>query len=287
MKRKMIQWFTLVLTNANINGFIQGKIYKGTSKNLCVPGLNCYSCPGAVGSCPIGSLQAVLGSAKYHFSFYVVGLLAAFGLVFGRFICGFLCPFGLLQELVAKVPFPQIKKPWNWLKYIKYAVLLVFVILMPVFVINYMGVGDPAFCKYICPAGTLTAGFPLLMLNPSLRASLGWLFALKVLILILVIIGCLLIYRFFCRFLCPLGAIYALFNHISFYKLYLDSEKCVACGACASACKMGVNPAKTPNSPECVRCGDCVRVCKAGALKTGFRQEKISCHGNCVKCKQH
>ena len=61
------------LTNGYVNGFLEGTIYRGESKKLCVPGLNCYSCPGALGACPIGSLQEVLSSREYKFSFYVVG----------------------------------------------------------------------------------------------------------------------------------------------------------------------------------------------------------------------
>ena len=88
-------------------GFFQGKIYQGPSKKICLPGLNCYSCPGAVASCPIGSLQAVISSRNFKFSFYVVGFMVFIGAIFGRFVCGWLCPFGLLQDLLHKIPFPK------------------------------------------------------------------------------------------------------------------------------------------------------------------------------------
>ena len=94
--RLWVQVLFTALTNGYVIGFTEGKIYRGTSKKLCVPGLNCYSCPGAVGSCPIGSLQAVLGSKNYKFSFYVIGFLMIFGSLMGRFVCGWLCPFGLV-----------------------------------------------------------------------------------------------------------------------------------------------------------------------------------------------
>lgn len=269
LKRKLTQWAVLGLTNANLPGFLKGTIYKGPLKQFCVPGLNCYSCPGALGACPLGALQAVISSYRYSFSFYVIGTLLVFGVALGRFICGFLCPFGLIQELIHKIPSPKIKLR-RIFGTIKYMVLAVFVFALPLLATNFMGMGKPTFCQYICPAGTLTGGIPLLLANPALRDALGWLFSLKSMILLLTIIGSLLIYRFFCRLLCPLGAIYSLFNRISFYQLRLDREKCTRCGACAAVCKMGVDPAKQPNALECIRCGDCVRVCPTRALKAGF-----------------
>ena len=107
--------FTAV-TNGYAQGFLQGKIYRGKLKLICMPGLNCYSCPGALGSCPIGSLQAVLDSGKFRFSCYVLGFLVLFGAVLGRFVCGWLCPFGLVQDLLHKIPLFQKKKNLPCLK---------------------------------------------------------------------------------------------------------------------------------------------------------------------------
>lgn len=267
IKRKIIQWTALAVTNIHFPNFLKGTIDKGASKRICVPGLNCYSCPGAAGACPLGALQSVQGSVSYRISFYVIGLLMAFGLLLGRFICGFLCPFGLFQELLHKIPVPHIKLK-RIFTYVKYILLAVFVIILPIML------GAPAFCKYICPAGTLEGGIPLLLGNPLLRGSIGGLFFLKLSILLLTIAGCLFIYRFFCRVLCPLGAIYALFNRISFYQLQLDQDACIDCGKCKKVCKMGVDPSEHPNDPECIRCGDCVSSCKTDALQAGFRCRK-------------
>ena len=106
-KRHGIQAVWAFLTNSHVSGFVTGKIYTGKLKNVCVPGLNCYSCPGAVGACPIGSLQAVVGSWNFKMAYYVVGFLIFIGAIFGRLICGFLCPFGLIQDLLNKIPFPK------------------------------------------------------------------------------------------------------------------------------------------------------------------------------------
>ena len=96
-----------LLTNSYLVGFAQGKIYQGKGKTLCVPGLNCYSCPGAVGACPFGAVQAVLGSWNFKAPFFVAGFLVFVGAVMGRLVCGWLCPFGLIQELLHKNPIPK------------------------------------------------------------------------------------------------------------------------------------------------------------------------------------
>jgi len=193
-----------IIYNSNFAGFVSGTIYQGNIKGICVPGLNCYSCPGAIGACPLGSLQSALGELRFKLPLYIVGTLVVFGTMLGRAICAFLCPFGLIQELLYKVPSPKIKKNiWTRrLSWLKYAVLIVFVIGLPIYHVIQSSVSVPAFCKYICPAGTLTAGIPLVVMNSDLQAIIGALFM------------SVFMYRPFCRFLCPLGAIYSFFNRI-------------------------------------------------------------------------
>ena len=100
-KRRLIQVYAALLYNANIKGYISGSIYTSpTTKYVCVPGLNCYSCPGAVGACPLGAFQNALAESSVRAPYYVIGILAIFGLIFARTICGFLCPVGLCQELL-------------------------------------------------------------------------------------------------------------------------------------------------------------------------------------------
>ena len=274
IKRKLIQIAAFGFTNIHISHFKTGTIYQGPWKRFCAPGLNCYSCPAAALSCPIGALQAVSSSMEFQFSFYVVGFLLAVGVLFGRLICGFFCPFGLFQELLHKLPFPGKRKLWAPLRYLKYGILILFVILLPIVATNYMGMGKPAFCQFICPAGTLEGGIPLLLTHPELRSALGGLFSLKVLILAGTLVGCVLVYRFFCKVLCPLGAIYGLLNKISIYHLEIDPHKCIHCSKCAQICKMDVNPQKTPNSSECIRCGQCSTVCPTHAIRMGLCRQK-------------
>lgn len=265
IKRKLLQTIAFGCSNAHLLNFKGGRLYTGKWKQFCNPGLNCYSCPAAGFACPIGALQAVNGSRQFSFSFYVVGLLLAFGVLLGRAVCGWLCPFGLIQELIHKIPSPKRKLKKGFL-YVKYIVLVVFVLILPVAVTDYMGMGKPAFCQYICPAGTLEGGLSLLLAHESLRKAVGSLFSLKMTILVLTLIGCVFFYRFFCRTLCPLGAIYGLFNKISIFHLEVDRHKCVGCGKCKDVCGMEVDPVQTPNAAECIRCGACVDVCPTGAV---------------------
>lgn len=232
-----------------------------------MPGLNCYSCPAASGACPIGSFQAVVGSSKYKFSYYITGFLILLGVLLGRFICGFLCPFGWLQDLLHKIPTKKLStKKLKPLTYIKYAVLLFAVVLLPVLIVNDLGMGDPYFCKYICPQGVLEGALPLSAVNEGIRSALGKLFSWKLVVLISVAVLSVLFYRPFCKWLCPLGAFYALFNKVSLFGMKVDEHKCVSCGKCAKVCKMDVDVTKTPNSTECIRCGKCISACPTEAV---------------------
>ena len=269
MKRKIVQVAAFVYSNTYIGNFVSGQIYKGSWKQFCNPGMNCYSCPAARLVCPIGAMQAVSGSMNFKLSFYVIGFVLALGVVFGRAICGFFCPFGLIQELIYKIPFPK-KKLWKWLTYVKYVLLAVFVVIMPVTMVNELGMSSPAFCEYICPAGTLEGGIPLLSTHPELRATLGALFSVKACILIITLIGCLSVCRFFCKVMCPLGAIYGLLNKVSIYYMECNKKTCVSCGKCHNICPMDVGPVKNPNSAECIRCGKCVASCPKESLALKF-----------------
>lgn len=274
--RLLIQVCAAAVSNGYLKGFAHGRIYTGNLKYLCTPGMNCYSCPGALGACPIGALQAVLSSRQFSVTLYVLGLLTIFGTLLGRAICGFLCPFGLLQDLLFKIP--GVRKlraiPGETaLRYLRFLFLGVFVILLPMAVADMVGIGDPWFCKYVCPVGTLEGGIPLVLMNRELRSVVGFLYNWKMLLLGITLVLSVILFRPFCRYICPLGAVYGLFNRISFYQFRVEKDKCIQCGACQKACGLNIPVWERPNSMDCIRCGACRAACPTGAIRTMYHRK--------------
>ena len=282
--RSWVQLASTVITNPYLKGFTQGQLYTGNVKHFCVPTLNCYSCPAAMYSCPIGALQVTVAGAggldlsatqtlwerlsviSTSLPMLVIGFLAIIGATVGRAPCGWLCPFGWLQDLLVKIPSPKFKGP-DFLRYLKYVILIVFVFALPAFWLDGLGFGEPSFCKFICPAGTLEGGLPFLYLSPGLRSQLGWLFSWKALILAVLLVAMVFIKRPFCRWVCPLGAFYGPFNKISIYKLEIDHKECIKCGLCGKICPVDLNVPEEMHSAECLHCLDCVTICPTKCLK--------------------
>ena len=264
-KRKLMQLYFALLFNANAKGFISGNIYKGATKNMCVPGLNCYSCPGAVGACPLGSLQGSF-SAGRSTVFYVGGILLLYSIMFGRMICGWACPFGFIQDLLYKIKTPKLKKSpvTRILSAFKYVILAFFVFTVPI-IYAFRDTPLPAFCKYICPAGTIEGGIGLLAnkVNEGYFSMLGPIFTWKFVLMVSIIVACIFIFRMFCRFICPLGALYGIFNKISFFGVKIEKSKCTDCGICTQNCKFDI---KTVGDRECINCGECIPACPTKAI---------------------
>lgn len=267
LRRKMIQILSMLIYNADIRNFFTGTISRSPAKAACVPGLNCYSCPGAVSSCPLGALQNTLAGGTIPF--FITGFLLLTGALLGRTVCSFLCPFGLLQEILYKIPSKKIIRTKKLLavtrkaSLLKYVILLVLCIAMPIAFCLRNGLGSPFFCSWLCPQGTVSAGWPLVLLNESLRSAAGRLFVWKSAVALGIIVWSVFMFRPFCRFFCPLGAIYSFFNRTAIFGIKVDASKCTNCGACVAACKMD---ALHINDRECIRCGDCKAACKTGAL---------------------
>jgi len=221
--------------------------------HLIFPGLHCYSCPLAITVCPIGLMQNLIISGTPPF--YWLGFVALYGLALGRGVCGWFCPFGTLNDLLSfrKARFFSALSP------LKFLVLLGTVTAA-------WRVGDTLFCK-LCPAGGLEASLPYFGLGV---AGLNTPFLVHMGILGATLLGMVLISRFWCRYLCPMGALLSLFNRLSLFGLRVEEAKCDRCGACSTACPMGLKPHLQINNTDCIKCGECVTACRAGAIEIGF-----------------
>lgn len=268
-------------SNAYLKGFRFGTIYQGPLKKICVPGLNCYACPGALFSCPIGSLQNSLYDRNQLLPFYVLGFLFLFGSLLGRAVCGLLCPFGWLQDLLSKIPLKKIRPEQRWTKLdraarkIKYFNLFVLALMLPLAGRWFLGLMAPWFCKLVCPSGLVFGGWPLVARNLSLRANAGVFFIWKSFLAIFFLGSSIRIPRFFCRYFCPLGAFYGFFNRFALYRLRFEKSSCISCSACTKACPMGIKMPEGHQSMECIRCGRCADHCPTSCLHCGVKDRAI------------
>jgi ferredoxin-type protein NapH len=260
MKRRVWQIISTLLHNGYLPGYLGFTLYGGVLKGLCTPGLNCYACPGAFLGCPIGALQNFV--AQRMFPFFVLGFLGLVGAGVGRMTCGWLCPFGFLQDVMKKISKRAMKLP-RWMGNLKYVSLIVLAVLLPLLL------GDTWFCK-LCSAGGIEAAIPW-ALGGAVGADameglrIGTLFWIKIAILAFFLLAMILIKRPFCRTFCPLGAVLSLFNRISLVKLHVDSEKCTDCGLCERMCPVDLKVYQEIDSPECIKCLECTK-CPARAI---------------------
>lgn len=264
--RRIVQVAAAILVNS---AFFLGQtspsgLYQGGLKQLCSPGLNCYSCPYSVAACPLGSIQHFIAYGTYHFSLYVGGFLILAGVFFGRFICGWICPFGLLQDLIFKIKSPKFTLP-PVSRHFRWAALVVLVLLLPLLT------KDQAYCRYLCPAGTLEGGVPFGIFSSRIRAAIGGIFYFKFILMAFFLIGSIRFFRFFCRTACPLGLIYGWFNRISLLGLKFDPECCNDCGICGDVCPVDLKPEKGEFlSSACIRCLKCQKACPRQCFRFGL-----------------
>ncbi|MFH1038627.1 MAG: 4Fe-4S binding protein [PVC group bacterium] len=270
--RFIVQCLSAVAVNS---AFLLGQplpngIYQGPLKQVCQPGLNCYACPYAAAACPVGALQYFIGSGVYHFSIYVGGFLLLFGGIFGRLVCGWLCPFGLVQELLYKIRSPKVKL-FAPLRHLRWAALLILVVLLPLLT------GSPSYCRYLCPAGSLEGGVPFGIFSSQVRAMIGGLYFFKIGLLVFFLGASAVTFRFFCRTACPLGLIYGFFNRLALIGLSCDADRCTDCGLCGKACPVDLAPEKGEYlSGECIRCLKCRDACPQGCFAFGLTTGKRS-----------
>ena len=256
--RRICQVFFTALTNSYWVALGSRAIYQGSLKGFCVPVLNCYACPLAVSACPIGTLQHFVAHGAYHISLYTIGILGITGAAVGRMACGWVCPFGLLQDLLFKIRSRKLTLP-HWLTYGKYVALGLLVFLVPLLT------REAWYCK-LCPAGGIEGAIPMLILDPSLREILGPMFALKTLVVVIFFATAVVIKRPFCRVACPLGAIFSFFNRASILRLSVDQDKCTKCDKCRRICPTDIRIYENPDDADCIRCLDCIEACSFDAV---------------------
>lgn len=261
IKRLLTQLCAAILYN--------GKFFSPAFKasQLCVPGLNCRYCPGSVAGCPLGAMQYIFSGGLLRVPFYMIASIVLFALLLGRIICGWLCPFGLFFDLLYKLPSPKVMKNalTAKLSYLKYLIFAVTVVIVPAYMFYGNGKTFPAFCEELCPNGLLVSIFMM-----ATNTGFGFLYSdPKLVITLALVIASIFIYRPFCRFFCPLGAFYAIFNKISIYAMQIDDSKCIGCNACQRTCLMDCQKV---GDTECIACGRCKEICPTKAIKLGLRK---------------
>jgi len=225
---------------------------------FCSPVFHCYACPLATFACPIGVLAHF--SALHLFPFIAVGTLVLLGGIFGGFICGWACPFGLLQDLADKVPTPKIKLPRST-GHLRYVVLIGLVLIVPYF----WGIEHPIAICNVCPAGGLEAAVPNIVTQATTGQEITWPNPIKLTVMALFVITIFFAHRPWCQMLCPLGVIFGLFNRASAFFLRFHPTACNSCKICHDKCKFGDQPEKQINASNCIRCLECTK-CPPDAL---------------------
>ncbi len=243
--------------NGYLKGFLAKAIYQGAGKGFCVPILNCYACPSAFFSCPLGSIQHFM--VVRALPYYALGYLGLIGAAVGRMPCGTLCPFGLFQELLYKLPSFKIRIP-AYLRSFRFAVLVGLVFVIP-------WITSENWFSKLCPMGTLIGGLPWVTISQEVRSMVRDLFWIKIGFLVFFTASSVVAKRPFCQTSCPLGALYGLFNRMSLLRLKWDAKTCTHCDKCAEICPMEIKVYEGENTGHCIRCLDCT-ACEAISVTT-------------------
>ena len=268
IQRRLAQIVSAILYNCNLITDLPAKYIKS---QYCVPGLNCRHCPASVAGCPLFFMQKLFSRGLQELPIRTLCWFLLFALAFGRLICGWLCPFGLVQDLLDKIPAPKIRRNelTRRLSYLKYGFLAVFVMVLPVFAADLGLRSRSPFCSYVCPNLPFSSILTTWATGGTLRPYM--INNARFFILIALLILAVFLFRPFCRFICPIGAVYGFFNKHALLSIKLDESKCVHCNACMKVCKMDT---KKVGDHECISCGDCKAACKFDAIHFGWERKK-------------
>ena len=190
-------------------------------------------------------------------------------ILLGRFFCGWFCAFGtyndwihLISKNVFKIDFQVNKKIDSALKYVKYLILLMLLIVLCSMKSTIFDTASPwdAFAQI--------TDFSHVLLN----LTIGFI------LLVLITIGALFVERFFCRYLCPLGAVFNIVSRVSIFKIKKPNDKCGKCRVCTNNCSMGLPLFKVNNvrGGDCINCLKCVEVCPRKNTQANILGENVN-----------
>jgi polyferredoxin/ferredoxin len=215
---------------------------------------------------PLQAIAAMLGNRELITLYIPTLLIVVLTLLFGRVWCGWICPLGAILELFGR---PGRHFKWQNLRKLKYVILFTILLMA--------GFGSLAF-MYFEPITILIRGLTV-PVRPGIEylqladkegftwPGIGWWLVASPLVIVL---GLNLVERrFWCRYLCPLGALIGLGSKFSWIKRQVDQMSCVKCGECARICTMGAISEErdfTSDPAECIMCMDCAAPCPKVAI---------------------
>ena len=208
--RGWIQAGATLLTNLHLPNFLKGGLYQGAGKTVCVPGLNCYSCPAASGACPIGALSGGGGLIQVSaFPIISQAFSCCWGCCWGALSAAFCVPSAGFRSCCTRSRRKKLStKKLKPLTYLKYAVLLVMVCLLPALPGERCGDGRPLLLQVPLPSGRAGGGHPAVP-RPIPASGRHWASCLhgNSASCLSVIVLSVLFYRPFCKWLCPAGCV--------------------------------------------------------------------------------
>lgn len=242
---------------------------------------------------PLLALATILASRMIFLSFVYAAITIVVTFFMGRVVCGWICPLGSIHQFFSflfkksKLLKPKkIKENHTTWKYI----LLIFILVGSLFTLNLVGIFDPFSFLY----RSFTTGF-LPALSYSISSFIGVLYKINLsslgdslvqffesidlnatflqgffigIIFIIIVLLNIFQERFWCRYVCPLGAFLGLISRGNIFKLKIDNEKCIKCDLCNINCPTQANPFPDSEwkSSECIYCYTCSSICPTGAI---------------------